>query len=277
MQITEEECKKRMQAAFDSWAPTYSACFNYGHLRLLHEVALSTLRSLIPQREIKILDAGGGTGHLAICLGSERYHTTVLDLSFEMLKVGYRKADTAKLNNSLDFVQGDIESLPFYKGTFDFIICEGGTLSYVSNPHLALSEFARVLRPGGAALLTAQNRLHFMWLPQSVRVGLNILKTGRIPSLLNYNTANYPMPNTYSYTPEGFVILLREANFTIEQLGSRLICADRLSNMTDEKLEADPHFFRQVLDLELLLTWNPYFLGVGRTLLAFVKKTGNDK
>ncbi len=50
------------------------------------------------------------------------------------------------------FVQGDIRSLPFAAGAFDFVYTMG-TIEHVREYELAVREVSRVLRPGGIAVI----------------------------------------------------------------------------------------------------------------------------
>src|SRR5262249_22223881 len=50
-----------------------------------------------------------------------------------------------------------IESIPFADHAFDGILCSS-VIEYLDNPELCLSEFSRLIRPGGWLLLTVPNR-----------------------------------------------------------------------------------------------------------------------
>lgn len=58
-------------------------------------------------------------------------------------------------NEDIDFperVLGDMNDLPFIDNTIDLVVCSA-TLHHSSTPEIALEEIARVLRPGGRALM----------------------------------------------------------------------------------------------------------------------------
>lgn len=50
-------------------------------------------------------------------------------------------------------VRADVAALPFASGSFDAVICSE-VLEHVSDPRVAVREIARVLRPGGVALIS---------------------------------------------------------------------------------------------------------------------------
>jgi hypothetical protein len=69
--------------------------------------------------------------------------------------------------------QADVEALPCRDGTLDLVVSCGSTLSFVPRPGRAVSEIARVLRPGGRAFLEVEHRwsLDLVWRLASSAVG----------------------------------------------------------------------------------------------------------
>lgn len=89
-----------------------------------------------------VLDACCGTGDLAVAAEREGGVVTGLDFAPAMLDRARRKSTT------IDWVQGDVLSLPFTDGTFDAATVGFGVRN-VADLELALGELRRVLRPGG--------------------------------------------------------------------------------------------------------------------------------
>ena len=107
------------------------------------------------------MDAGSGPGRFSIAAADLGAKVTVLDLSSSQLKIAKEKIGQAGLlENVEDFVQGDITDLSaFPDGHFDTVICYGGALSYVcERRHEAASELVRIVRPGGAILVSVMSR-----------------------------------------------------------------------------------------------------------------------
>ncbi|QDX40371.1 methyltransferase domain-containing protein [Salarchaeum sp. JOR-1] len=95
-----------------------------------------------------VLDVGCGTGFGTEGLLRYTDDVTGLDQSEHQLE----KA-TAKLGTeAVDFTRGDAERLPFATNSFD-AVWSSGSIEYWPNPHLALREFRRVVRPGGKVLV----------------------------------------------------------------------------------------------------------------------------
>jgi SAM-dependent methyltransferase len=96
-----------------------------------------------------VLDVGSGDGAIAALLASRAQSITLLDRSERMVDAAQRRM--GKLGN-VRFVQGEMQALPFEVESFDQVLMLN-TLSYASEPKTALSEAARVLRPGGTLAL----------------------------------------------------------------------------------------------------------------------------
>ncbi len=94
----------------------------------------------------KLLDVGCGTGSLLDRLGG-RFACTGCDPAEEMLRHARAR------NPGIELVVAPAESLPFEDGCFDVVLCIE-VMRYLADPRPALLELARVLRPGGLALVT---------------------------------------------------------------------------------------------------------------------------
>jgi ubiquinone/menaquinone biosynthesis C-methylase UbiE len=100
-----------------------------------------------------VLDAGCGTGSYAIALAKERFNVVGTDFATGMLTRAQQKA-TGDLSRYVAFRQADLNApLEFSEARFDHLICIG-VLQAVANPAFTLSEFYRVLKPGGTLLLS---------------------------------------------------------------------------------------------------------------------------
>lgn len=101
-------------------------------------------------RGMETLDIGAGSGHLLNLLGS-RYGTrgTGVDISELALR---RVLEFNPLD--LRFLLADAERLPFADGAFDRVI-SFDVLEHLPNQRAALTEAARVVRPGGKLLFYA--------------------------------------------------------------------------------------------------------------------------
>jgi SAM-dependent methyltransferase len=96
------------------------------------------------------LDAGCGTGSLTFGLAPFVADVVGVDTNAEYLEAGRAAAPP-----NVRFVEGDITALPFGYGEFD-LACSHRVLHHVRRPELAVSELARVARPGGRIFIADQ-------------------------------------------------------------------------------------------------------------------------
>jgi ubiquinone/menaquinone biosynthesis C-methylase UbiE len=130
---------KDIAAAFDERAATYDQSDMHRWLaEEVRRVAGSPPGSVV-------LDVAGGTGLAA--RGVQDGQSVVLDLSLGMLT----KARAAGVRA---VVAGDAHHLPFRDSTFDLVTCVSA-LPYIADPVTAASEWHRVCRRSGRAVVTA--------------------------------------------------------------------------------------------------------------------------
>ncbi len=100
----------------------------------------------------KLLDVGCGSGWSTYFLSKEGFLATGIDLHND----GYEPSPSERLN----FISGDILSLPFEDESFD-VTTTNECLEHVPDPQKALSEMVRVTRPGGLIIILGPNLLSF--------------------------------------------------------------------------------------------------------------------
>jgi ubiquinone/menaquinone biosynthesis C-methylase UbiE len=92
------------------------------------------------------LDIGCGTGFLSLELAGRGHSVTGIDFAPEMLALAKEKAAGAKA--AIRFEHADAENLGFAAASFDLVI-NRHVLWTLPHPEAAISEWIRVLRPGG--------------------------------------------------------------------------------------------------------------------------------
>src|SRR4051812_42957379 len=109
-----------------------------------------TLRRMPMTPTSRVLDVGCGTGELLMRLRAKYPDAMLagLDPVAEMLAVA-----SDKLSGKEDLRIGYADSLPWASGSFDVVV-SCNMFHYISHPVEALREMARVIRPGGALVLT---------------------------------------------------------------------------------------------------------------------------
>lgn len=109
------------------------------------------MRDLLgPVRSLAVLDIGCGDGALAVALARGGAQITGLDVDPLMLAAAGRRARDETIE--LQLVEGRAEALPFPSETFDRVVAVA-VLCFVRDTERAMSEIARVLKPGGHVVL----------------------------------------------------------------------------------------------------------------------------
>lgn len=105
------------------------------------------------------LDVATGTGDLAFALAHRSEVTQVVGLDFvpEMLALARRKQNGKALDR-VKWVEGDALALPFPDGVFSCATVAFG-LRNVADLNKAISEMARVVRPGGRIAILDMTRM----------------------------------------------------------------------------------------------------------------------
>jgi SAM-dependent methyltransferase len=116
--------------------------------------ALATLDR--PLADIRLLDAGCGSGNYASALMRHVGHIDAIDVNPGMLAVAKTKLAGAVDREAIAFHQGTVLALPFGDASFDAVMVnqvlhhlEPGTDERYDGHAQALTEIHRVLRPGG--------------------------------------------------------------------------------------------------------------------------------
>ncbi|MFH1586986.1 MAG: class I SAM-dependent methyltransferase [Candidatus Diapherotrites archaeon] len=114
---------------------------------------LMFLRKFLPEKKLKILDAGCGTG-ASIEFLKEFGEVTGMDISPKAMAFCKKKG----LKNVSN---GDIRNMPFRNNEFDLVVGLD-VLEHVKENKKAISEFNRVLKDNGFLLLTVP-AFDFLW------------------------------------------------------------------------------------------------------------------
>jgi ubiquinone/menaquinone biosynthesis C-methylase UbiE len=106
------------------------------------------------KKKLKILDAGTGTGALALLLAEMGHEVFGIDLSDEMLKRAQIKAKAKDLK--VIFEVADAENPPFSPESFDAIV-NRHVLWTLPNPEKAVRAWNALLKPGGHLVIIDGN------------------------------------------------------------------------------------------------------------------------
>lgn len=135
---------------------TRGALLRYSSLLSLHEPLMGQLfRSgrFDASRFQTILDVGSGSGQIIRHLLQTTPDGTRI-VGFDLSSAMLRRAQERLKSRRPSFVTANMTQMPFFDESFDCITC-GYVLEHLPDPEPGLTEFARVLKPGGTILLLA--------------------------------------------------------------------------------------------------------------------------
>lgn len=103
----------------------------------------------------KVLDAGSGTGELALLFASKGFKTFGTDISDKSIQIA--KDSSAKLGLKVNFQTMDVLNLKFPRNFFDLTICNG-VLHHTADPELGFKNLVKVTKPNGKIMIVVYNK-----------------------------------------------------------------------------------------------------------------------
>lgn len=131
-----------VESGYALWADTYDNFPN--PLINVEEPIIRALLERMPAG--RALDAACGTGRYTRYMRARGHEVEAVDVSRAMI------AQARASSPEVRFSVGSLEALPFTDGSFDLVMC-GLALTHLPRISPAIAEFARVLKPGGWAIL----------------------------------------------------------------------------------------------------------------------------
>ena len=176
--------------------------------------AIAELKATNPKL---VLDVATGTGDVALMTMKYLKPEKIIgiDISTGMLELGRKKIAKAMLNDRIELVEGDSETINFPDNTFDAITVAFGVRNF---EHLqqGLKEMLRVLKPGGKLVVLEFSRPKQSGFKALYRLYMKLVAPG-IGSLISKNKTAYQYLNdSVQAFPEGmkFVNILQECGYT---------------------------------------------------------------
>ena len=227
--------------------------------------ALSRLLARLSEdAPLEIVDAGGGTGGVAVPLAELGHRVTVVEPSPDSLAALERRASESGV--TVRGVQGETRDLAslFPEGSADLVLVHN-VLEYVDEPAAALADVAGITRPGGAVSLLATN---------AVAGALHRALAGQITEaqhLLSDAEGRWgeadPMPRRFA--PQQLLELIAQSGLTGETLRGVRVFADILPG---HAWEGDAQAGQYLVELEKAAADHPELLGIATQLHVIAHK-----
>ena len=161
--------QKRTDAHFEAASAYWKEIYEYADVeatiyRERRSVVLGLVRKLALSTEWPILEIGCGSGLTSVALAQDGYTVQAVDSVDAMIKQTRQHAEDAGVSDRVITSIRDVHSLDFPDNSFNLVL-KIGVAPWLHSLDKAVREVARVLRPGGYLITTADNywRLNY-WL-----------------------------------------------------------------------------------------------------------------
>ena len=142
--------KTQVAAMFDSIAGKYDFMNHFLSAGIDKNWRKKAIKELKKNQPKLILDVATGTGDLAITasqiLNADKI--TGIDISEGMLELGRKKLSSLRLDDQIELVHGDSETINYKDSSFDAVMVAFGVRNF-ENLEKGIAEMLRVLKPGG--------------------------------------------------------------------------------------------------------------------------------
>jgi ubiquinone/menaquinone biosynthesis C-methylase UbiE len=156
-----------------------------------------------------VLDAGMGPGRVLAELAERGWRIAGVDLAEGMVEAARRRLPRAAERLRV----GSILGLPFPDASFDAAVATG-VLEYVDYSPTALAELARILRPGGVAVVSQPSR----WALSSVCNRTVIYPAARLLKTIWRFGRPAPVKRPWPPAPRRFASMLADAGLRLEAI-----------------------------------------------------------
>lgn len=207
--------KEQVEKMFDGIASRYDLLNRVLSFRIDVLWRREVIRILSRFKPLRILDVATGTADLAIALNSLQPEKIVgLDLSAQMLAVGQDKVNSRQLQQKIQLVKGDSESLPFENDSFDAATVAFGVRNF-ENLQKGLDEIFRVLKPEAPFVILEFSKVKTFPVKQFYQIYFRYI-TPFVGKLISRDKKAYTyLPNSVAVFPEGeeLCVILRQTGF----------------------------------------------------------------
>ena len=239
----------------------------WGQIR--YRVAFANLKRHLPQKTLRVLDAGGGNGLDALALARQGYRVTLLDPSAEMLEVAREQAEKQHVAECFDTLQGNLDDLAlrFEPGAFDLVLCHN-VIQYLPEIAPAVRLLLNMLATGGLLSIISLNRYSEAFRQAVQQMDLQAARAAINAHALRTVTFDAPIQ---TYAGEEIAEALTGLGCeVVGRYGIRCVC----DYISDNERKFEPEFFAQLEELEHALSAEyPYYL-LARNFQIIARKQG---
>jgi len=194
--------KAQIEEMFDNIAPKYDILNRVLSLRTDIPWRNTLAKWLRKDNPALVLDVATGTGDLAIKIQQMNDCQVLgLDISQQMLNIGFEKIKKLGLASKISLQKGDAENLPFEDNKFDAVSVAFGVRNF-ENLEKGLKELQRVVKKGYSVYILEFSKPSGFWVPLYLFYFKNILPM--IGKLISKDSRAYTyLPDSVSVFPYG--------------------------------------------------------------------------
>lgn len=237
------------ESAFDSHIEQWRTEQTTPWHRMRYRQTAANLFKHLPQRKLRILDAGGGNGVDSVPLAEQGHAVTIADYSQEMLEDARQRVAAAGVQERVHLHHVDVQEISgvFAVECFDLVLCHN-VLQYVEAAPALLRDLGSLAAPGGLLSLVSINRFSDVYAAAFLRQDLSAALAGIDAHTMHSNLFDTSLTIC---SAEEACDLLEAAGWTVEQTYG-LLCIT--SYWGDNERKRDPAIYAQLEQLELALT-----------------------
>src|SRR5690349_12473612 len=246
----------RSRRYHDRVARQYDAIYEDPYWAFHDELTWRLIKPHMPtDLSAQVCDLGCGTGKWGLKLLKSGFGTTFVDSSAAMIEQTRAKTEAwGARAKKATLVVADIVSMPEVPSeTFMLVLAMGDPLSICSDPQSAANEMARITKPGGIVIATADNKLaaldHYV-----ERGNLDALEEFVKSSRTQWLTADERERfELTTFTPATLSKLFQRSGFEVLSIAGKTIVPVR----DNRKLLEDPRAVERLLRIESDLAKDP--------------------
>jgi demethylmenaquinone methyltransferase/2-methoxy-6-polyprenyl-1,4-benzoquinol methylase len=209
--------KAQVGEMFDRIAPRYdfmNSFLSAGIDRIWRRKAIALFKKDKPQH---LLDVATGTGDMAIAAVRilKAVKITGIDISEGMLQFGRHKITRRNLQNRIELLHGDGETINAASGTFDGVMVAFGVRNF-ENLEKGLTEILRVMKPGAQLVVLEFSKPRIFGIKQLYNFYMGSVAP-QMAKLFNQNKKAYQYLNESAKAfpdRQQFVEILNKTGFT---------------------------------------------------------------
>jgi len=258
------------QRYHDHVASIYDDIYRSPYWKFYHDLSWSHMKPHLPRDlSVEAHDAGCGTGLFGLRLLKAGFRVLFSDTSPKMLNAARRKVEAAGYADRAEFARIDVARMESLRdGRFGFFCAQGDPVSLCDDPAGAIRETARILAPGGTAVLSVDNRAagyeHFLE-KGDARGLLRFHKDGVLTWLAEKHSERFPF---HTFEPEQIEEMSRRAGFEVVSIvGKCVLPLRKYADLLDDRDMA-----KQIIKVEKKLSARPTYLGRASHLQVTLRK-----